>query len=55
MFQPSAIAQLLNAAGFVVAEVLERQPYAPEVEYQNRRAYIFARAPASETPNKAGL
>jgi SAM-dependent methyltransferase len=42
MFQPSAIAQLLNDAGFVVEEVLERQPYAPEVEYQSRRAYIFA-------------
>jgi ubiquinone/menaquinone biosynthesis C-methylase UbiE len=33
----------LLAAGFEIDEVVERGPYAPEVEYQSRRAYIFAR------------
>jgi SAM-dependent methyltransferase len=39
---PARICQLLDAAGFAVEEVAEREPY-PEVEYQSRRAYIFAR------------
>jgi SAM-dependent methyltransferase len=33
----------LQSAGFAIDEVIEREPYAPEVEYQSRRAYIFAR------------
>jgi SAM-dependent methyltransferase len=41
-FEPGAIRASLEAAGFVVDEVLEREPYAPEVEYQSRRAYILA-------------
>ena len=32
----------LQAAGFRVEEVLERDPYAPEIEYQSRRGYILA-------------
>jgi SAM-dependent methyltransferase len=32
----------LRAAGFDVLEAIERDPY-PEIEYQSRRAYIFAR------------
>lgn len=32
----------LLAAGFEMDEVIERGPYAPEVEYQSRRAYVFA-------------
>ncbi len=32
----------LTQAGFALDEVIERDPY-PEVEYQSRRAYIFAR------------
>jgi hypothetical protein len=35
----------LEKAGFAVDEVIERDPY-PEIEYQSRRAYIFARKPA---------
>jgi ubiquinone/menaquinone biosynthesis C-methylase UbiE len=35
----------LRAAGFEIDEVVEREPYAPEIEYQSRRAYIFARKP----------
>ena len=33
----------LRAAGFKINEVVKRGPYAPEVEYQSRRAYVFAR------------
>jgi ubiquinone/menaquinone biosynthesis C-methylase UbiE len=45
-FPPHAIQRDLEAAGLVVEEVIEREPYAPEVEHQSRRAYIFARKPA---------
>jgi len=34
----------LQAAGFAMDEVIERDPY-PEVEVQTRRAYLFARKP----------
>ena len=34
----------LQEAGFEIEEVIEREPY-PEVEYQSRRAYLFARKP----------
>ena len=47
LFQPSEIQQHLKGAGLVVEEVIQREPYAPEVEYQSRRAYIFARKPGS--------
>jgi SAM-dependent methyltransferase len=43
--QPDAIERLLTDAGFAIEAVIERDPYAPEVEYQSRRAYIFARKP----------
>ncbi len=43
--RPSAIRQHLEAAGLAIEEIIEREPYAPEVEYQSRRAYIFARKP----------
>jgi SAM-dependent methyltransferase len=33
----------LTAAGFALEEVIEREPYPEAVEYQSRRAYIFAR------------
>jgi hypothetical protein len=39
----------LEAAGLIIEDVVEREPYAPEVEYQSRRAYIFARKPGSRT------
>ncbi|MGB6688187.1 MAG: class I SAM-dependent methyltransferase [Terracidiphilus sp.] len=45
LFDPDAIQRLLTEAGFAIEEVIERGPYAPEVEYQSRRAYIFARKP----------
>jgi ubiquinone/menaquinone biosynthesis C-methylase UbiE len=42
LLPPSEIKRDLEAAGFTIEEVVEREPY-PEVEYQSRRAYIFAR------------
>ena len=47
LFQPSEIRRYVEAAGLVIEEIVERGPYAPEVEYQSRRAYIFARKPVS--------
>jgi hypothetical protein len=44
-FDPESIRRKLEAAGFVVEHVIERRPYAPEVEHQSNRAYIFARKP----------
>jgi len=39
---PAEIKLDLEAAGFAIQEVIEREPY-PDVEYPSRRAYIFAR------------
>jgi ubiquinone/menaquinone biosynthesis C-methylase UbiE len=47
LFQPWAIRQCIEVAGLRIEEIIEREPYAPEVEYQSRRAYIFARKPDS--------
>jgi SAM-dependent methyltransferase len=35
----------LIEAGFELEEVIERDPYPPDVEYESRRAYIFAKKP----------
>ena len=45
LFQPEATCRQLEAAGLVIEEIIERGPYPPDVEYQSRRAYIFARKP----------
>jgi ubiquinone/menaquinone biosynthesis C-methylase UbiE len=42
-FSPQAIERDLEAAGLVIEETVEREPYAPAVEHQSRRGYIFAR------------
>jgi ubiquinone/menaquinone biosynthesis C-methylase UbiE len=41
-YETEKVKDSLKDAGFVLDEVIERGPY-PEVEYQSRRAYIFAR------------
>ena len=41
-FRTEEMVGYLGEAGFEVEETLERDPY-PDVEYQSRRAYIFAR------------
>ena len=43
---PQSVQRDLEAAGLTVEEIVEREPYAPDVEHQCRRAYIFARKPA---------
>ncbi|HEV7376583.1 MAG TPA: class I SAM-dependent methyltransferase [Pyrinomonadaceae bacterium] len=43
-FETEEMKGFLQAAGFELQEVIERDPY-PEVEYPSRRAYIFARKP----------
>jgi SAM-dependent methyltransferase len=49
-FFPSAdVAGYLRAAGFEIDEIVEREPYASDIEYQSRRAYIFARKPSLKT------
>ncbi len=44
-FRVSTVADYIRDAGFEIEEIIEREPYAPEVEYQSRRAYIFAQKP----------
>jgi SAM-dependent methyltransferase len=44
-FRRAEIEGFLAQAGLEIEEVVERDPY-PEVEYQSRRAYLFARRPA---------
>lgn len=48
-FQPEEFEGYLRAAGYEKIETTVREPYAPEVEHQSRRAYIFARKPLGET------
>src|SRR5258708_36191887 len=48
LFRASTIKGYVRDAGFEIDEVVERDPYAPEVEYQSRRAYIFAHKPMSK-------
>jgi SAM-dependent methyltransferase len=50
LFPPLAIRRHLEAAGFEVEEIIERGPYAPEVEHQSQRAYVFARKPSLSLP-----
>jgi SAM-dependent methyltransferase len=45
LFQPTAIRRDLESAGLVIDAIIEREPYGEDVEYQSRRAYIFARKP----------
>jgi SAM-dependent methyltransferase len=52
-FHSDEVAGHLHSAGFEIEEIIERDPI-PDVEYQTRRAYIFARRPkTSETAYKA--
>lgn len=49
LFRANTIEGYLRSAGFEIDEIIERDPYAPEVEYQSRRAYIFAHKPGTKT------
>jgi SAM-dependent methyltransferase len=48
-FRVNSVANLIRSAGFGIEEIIKRDPYAPEVEYQSRRAYIFAQKPMTKT------
>jgi SAM-dependent methyltransferase len=52
-FSRPLIEAMLEQSGLRVEEVVERGPYPPEVEYQSRRAYIFARK-LSDQPIEPG-
>ena len=45
--QPDRIVRLLTGAGFAIKDVIERDPYGPDVEFQSRRVYVFARKPVA--------
>jgi ubiquinone/menaquinone biosynthesis C-methylase UbiE len=42
LFTSDEMRGYLKAAEFTVEQVLERDPYSPDVEYQSRRGYILA-------------
>ena len=48
LFRVSTVEDHIRRAGFEIEETIEREPYAPEVEYQSRRAYNFARKPRTK-------
>jgi ubiquinone/menaquinone biosynthesis C-methylase UbiE len=50
-FTPDFIFSCLKDSGFEKIEIIEREPY-PGVEYQSRRAYVFAIKPL---PGRTGL
>jgi SAM-dependent methyltransferase len=53
-FETGEVKDYLRTAGFALEEAVERDPYSEEVEYQSRRAYIFARKPQlAPPPNKS--
>jgi SAM-dependent methyltransferase len=52
LFMPAAIQQQLEKAGLAIEEIIERDPYPPDVEYQSRRAYIFARKPVIKVASR---
>lgn len=43
LYETAQIQRHLQGAGFSVEEIIERDPYSQDVEYQSRRAYVFAR------------
>ena len=43
-FTTDFISNCLKKSGFKIIEIIEREPY-PGVEYESRRAYVFAKKP----------
>jgi SAM-dependent methyltransferase len=52
-FRVSTVAACIRNAGLTIDEIIERDPYPPEVEYQSRRAYIFAHKPVTISKTSA--
>ena len=48
LFRLATIEGYIRSAGLTIDEIVERGPYAPDVEYQSRRAYIFADKPKAK-------
>lgn len=48
LFTVPEVVERVTDAGLLTKQAVERDPYAPEVEYQSRRGYIFARRPLDE-------
>jgi len=46
LFTTEEMCGYLRTAGLFIEEAVERDPYAPEVEYQSRRGYILGSRPA---------
>jgi SAM-dependent methyltransferase len=46
LFTTEEMCGYLRTAGLLIEEAVERDPYAPEVEYQSRRGYILGSRPA---------
>lgn len=44
-WERDAMEQHVRNAGFEILDVVERAPYAPDVEHQSHRVYMFARKP----------
>ena len=42
-YTPEQMRRWLGEAGYGVEEIIVREPYAPDVEHQSRRAYVLAR------------
>ncbi len=51
-FRVSTVSGFMREAGFEIDDVVEREPYAPKVEFQSRRAYIFAHRPGKKTTSE---
>ena len=47
-FRVDTAAGYIRNAGFEIEEIIEREPYAEDVEYQSRRAYVFAKKPMAK-------
>ncbi len=47
-FRVSTVVGAIRRAGFEIEEIIEREPYGSDVEYQSRRAYIFAQTPMTK-------
>ena len=48
VYTPEQMRRWLVGAGDGVEESIEREPYAPDVEHQSRRAYVLARKGVGE-------
>src|SRR5207248_7092375 len=54
LFGRKQVERYLGLVGFAIEDSLERDPYAPQVEYQSRRAYIRACKPTQALVEKEG-